>query len=471
MKFLPLATVALSATHAAATLSSKDVTKAIDDITDLSSKTGDIAEGLKSDNIKDDLPKVTNNFEEIVQMTLDNADKLSPDASKSDFKESEQSDICKSFSSFTKEQESLLKTISTKDSILSTNKDTVPLASVLKVFGGIVDKFAAEVFKTAPSCKDQGEKDLKSLDKALDSRVSKLSAILPGGDSSLASGLARIGNDLQQTASDSAKARDKRGQPTSSRVARYAMASSVVTSVKKSPSHTITSGLPNSLPTTLPSDSLTGGAVKVANGIYVRSLNNPTGAAGDITSALGSKTATGPVSRATKPVSKATRPVSRATRLVSRATKPISRATRPVSRATGPVSRATGPVSRATGAAKGTKKGLLRRSPEVTSQGSAASALESNTTASNIESVVGSKSPKSTKPASKPAEMASAQGGASDGSTGGLLGGLIKPGKHGKTKRFHADFVAALKNVATMKPSTNMKDCNSSSAEMSTITR
>lgn len=55
MKLLPIATVALSASQATA-LSSKDVVQAIDDITDLSDKTNDIAKDLTPDNLVQNLP-------------------------------------------------------------------------------------------------------------------------------------------------------------------------------------------------------------------------------------------------------------------------------------------------------------------------------------------------------------------------------------------------------------------------------
>lgn len=55
MKLLPIATIALSASQATA-LSSKDVVQAIDDITDLSSKTNDIAKDLKPENLVQNLP-------------------------------------------------------------------------------------------------------------------------------------------------------------------------------------------------------------------------------------------------------------------------------------------------------------------------------------------------------------------------------------------------------------------------------
>lgn len=84
-------------------------------------------------------------------------------------------------------------TIIGQNGILAHNPLTVPLAAVLRVLEGGVDKLAEAIIGTVPTCKDMAMKDLKALDGTLDDTVSKLTSIIPGGSAALAAASGVVG--------------------------------------------------------------------------------------------------------------------------------------------------------------------------------------------------------------------------------------------------------------------------------------
>lgn len=70
-------------------------------------------------------------------------------------------------SQFVKVHQNLLETIIGKKGLLSSTPFTAPIAAVLRVLEGVVDKVAFTIIGTVPTCEESAKKDLDALDKTL----------------------------------------------------------------------------------------------------------------------------------------------------------------------------------------------------------------------------------------------------------------------------------------------------------------
>lgn len=164
--------------------------------------------------------------------------------------------------------QNLLKTISGKNSILSTNQLTVSLAAVLRVLEGAVDNLAYNVIKTVPTCQDKANQDIKSLDDTLNETSGGLDQILPGGSGSVAGGLTGIANDLGSSTANGQKKR------------RNAAASGMTTMVRRSAA----------LSTAIAASSIGDDATKNLLGRGLRDPAGPEGGIDRLSSELASQT-------------------------------------------------------------------------------------------------------------------------------------------------------------------------------------
>ncbi|GAO15625.1 uncharacterized protein UV8b_04802 [Ustilaginoidea virens] len=193
MKFLPLATAVLSATHAAA-LSSKDITHGIDDITALSSQAEKLLKELSPVNLSANLPAIYGNLTDLVNVVV--KDIRNVGASASVVPNKDQQDICHALAKLLQAQKSLATTVSGKESVLPASPLSGALVSIIKILQGVVDNLAASVVGTAPTCKEAVAKALQDLGSAFDQTIVKLSDVLSLSASLGLGGLANVKLDL-----------------------------------------------------------------------------------------------------------------------------------------------------------------------------------------------------------------------------------------------------------------------------------
>ncbi|CAM1502460.1 Fc.00g044440.m01.CDS01 [Cosmosporella sp. VM-42] len=172
-KHLAIATAIVSASSVQAQLPAQDIVKNIDDITNLSSDTNDIAKNLGPISIFTNAPKLLNNFREIITTVTKDISAMDGMSGKTDFSESDQSGICDALRGFVKVYQDLLNTIIGKSGFISATPFTAPIGAVLRVLEGGVDKLAFGIIGTVPTCKDKATEDKNALDGALDEAIRK----------------------------------------------------------------------------------------------------------------------------------------------------------------------------------------------------------------------------------------------------------------------------------------------------------
>lgn len=299
----------------------------------------------------------------------------------------------------------------------------MPLAAVLRVLEGGVDKLAEGIIGTVPTCKDQAMKDLKALDGTLDETVTKLGSIIPGGSAGLGGAVnsavggltGSLGNVVGGLTGGSKGSGDaKAGGLLGGLAGRGPVPTSLVTSVTGKVSDIVPTatkgitGLAPLLPTVLPHVSK-GGPGNLAH----RGLEDPAGPFGNKISSLLQATSGVPIHIMGDPTD-----LLDAVTSVSETPVPMPAPSHIHGGMMPPedlAARQLGGLNNAKGAAKSVVKGAVSKATGLLS-GSKPTGADSGAL-----------------PAASDA-LGEAEGGVSDGSTGGLFGGLVGPkgGKGGK---------------------------------------
>ncbi|EYE93766.1 uncharacterized protein EURHEDRAFT_524286 [Aspergillus ruber CBS 135680] len=217
MRFTTVFTSVLAlAAGANAAVSASDMKNNIDQITDVSADTNDIAKSLSVTNMFQKAPEVIESFKRIIVMVTKDIsamnDKRSlqarqeclnvkdiegcleglgeiiedpgeilgskrdvPDLGKTlgrkrqspDYNDMEQNQICGAFRGFVQVHQELLKTIIGKHGLLSLTPFTQPIAAVLRTLEVVVDTIAFSIIDTVPTCAEGATNDKSSLDDTL----------------------------------------------------------------------------------------------------------------------------------------------------------------------------------------------------------------------------------------------------------------------------------------------------------------
>ncbi|KAI8721737.1 hypothetical protein NCS52_00316000 [Fusarium sp. LHS14.1] len=176
-KILTAITTFLAASSVQAAIAPSDIVKTLETVTDLSSDTNDIAKTITNPvQIFTAVPKLIGSFKNIITTVTDAISMLGDLPEDTDFPKSGQSEICEAFTGFVKVHQNLLETIIGKKGLLSSTPFTAPIAAVLRVLEGVVDKVAFTIIGTVPTCEESAKKDLEALDKTLGETIDTYSS-------------------------------------------------------------------------------------------------------------------------------------------------------------------------------------------------------------------------------------------------------------------------------------------------------
>ncbi|UPK96857.1 hypothetical protein LCI18_007792 [Fusarium solani-melongenae] len=171
-KLLTAVTTFLAASSVQAAIAPSDIVKTLETVTDLSSETNDIAKTISNPvQIFTAVPKLINSFREIITTVTGAISMLGDLPEDPGFPKSGQSEICEAFTSFVKVHQNLLETIIGKNGLLSSTPFTAPIAAVLRVLEGVVDKVAFTIIGAVPTCAEGAKKDLDDLDETLSKAI------------------------------------------------------------------------------------------------------------------------------------------------------------------------------------------------------------------------------------------------------------------------------------------------------------
>ncbi|CAI7676812.1 unnamed protein product [Penicillium manginii] len=212
MHFVPLLSLLGLAASASATIGASQMVSNIDQITELSSSTNDIAQSISVVNVFSTGPQLINNFKDIIQTATNDitamntkrsiharqecldvtdierciqdlgeivddpseilgskrfvkVEKKRQDAPA--YSDTEQQAVCTAFREFVMIHQELLKTVIGKHGLLSLTPFTKPIAAVLQTLEGGVDELAFGIIDSVPTCAQDATQNKNSLDSTL----------------------------------------------------------------------------------------------------------------------------------------------------------------------------------------------------------------------------------------------------------------------------------------------------------------
>ncbi|KAM0421061.1 hypothetical protein ACHAPT_011132 [Fusarium lateritium] len=172
-KLLTTITTVLAASSVQAIIKASDITGTLVKVTDLSSDTNKIATSISNPiQIFSAAPRLIGSFKDIVTTVTGAITMLgNEDLDNANFDNDGQNQVCEAFTDFVKVHQQLLNTVIGKHGLLSATPFTTPIAAVLRVLEGVVDKVALLIIGTVPTCADGAKKDLEALDGTLSKTI------------------------------------------------------------------------------------------------------------------------------------------------------------------------------------------------------------------------------------------------------------------------------------------------------------
>ncbi|KAM0273270.1 hypothetical protein ACHAQH_008339 [Verticillium albo-atrum] len=167
-KVLALVFTALAGVVHGQEFSANTLTFTINAIADISQETNDIAVTINPFNpisIVTAVPRVILNFKNIATTVASKILMLGNVQMEEDFPESGQNQICGAFRNFVKIHQNLLNTIIGRSGFLARTPFGAPIAAILRVLEGGVDRLALSIIGFVPACAEGAMQDKMALDQ------------------------------------------------------------------------------------------------------------------------------------------------------------------------------------------------------------------------------------------------------------------------------------------------------------------
>ncbi|KAI1854184.1 hypothetical protein JX265_000588 [Neoarthrinium moseri] len=160
-------------------LQAGEIATSIDKVTDISSKTNNIATGISMFNLQQTTPQVVGNFGQIINQLSALVSGLnameSPkgqSSGSSPFSEADQQKIYEALTTFVKVHQQSLSTLIGKQGIISMTPYSVTISAALRSSESVIDSLAYAIIGLVPTYADKAKTEKSSLEATLAQSIS-----------------------------------------------------------------------------------------------------------------------------------------------------------------------------------------------------------------------------------------------------------------------------------------------------------